>query len=199
MSIDRRLLSIIGRRLPAIYDVIPRGPQMRFASRFSEVALNPQPLPPHELGAATPWSSSIPPGSPRFGLDTGPRQRSRGLVPPAPKKLKLPPWWPPIPDPDPHPDWFIDFHLGFAVRLALASAEVEGTRLGEVLGQALERSIAAISPSTSVSTTPAKAELAVLAAPLACIDLATASASSPLPVTLLSCAVSPCLFAPLRP
>ena len=48
MSIDRRLLAIIGRRLPAIYDVIPRGP----LSRFSRVALNPQPLPPHELGAA---------------------------------------------------------------------------------------------------------------------------------------------------
>ena len=69
MSIDRRLLAILGRRLPAIYDVIPRGP----LSRFSEVALNPQPLPPHELGAAiaaefvhTAWLAD------RFGLDLGP-------------------------------------------------------------------------------------------------------------------------------
>lgn len=52
MTIDRRLLSIIGRRFPAIYDVIPRGPQAVFVNRLSEVALNPQPLPPHELGAA---------------------------------------------------------------------------------------------------------------------------------------------------
>ncbi|HEX9940643.1 MAG TPA: hypothetical protein VGG03_01405 [Thermoanaerobaculia bacterium] len=71
MSINRRLLAIIGRRLPAIYDVIPRGPLARF-SRFSEVALNPQPLPPHELGAAiaaefvhTAWLAD------RFGLDLG--------------------------------------------------------------------------------------------------------------------------------
>jgi hypothetical protein len=48
MPIHRRLLAILGRRLPAIYDVIPRGP----LSRYSDVALNPQPLPPHELGAA---------------------------------------------------------------------------------------------------------------------------------------------------
>ena len=73
MSIDRRLLAIIGRRLPSIYDVIPRGPQSRFSpNRLSEVALNPQPLPPHELGAAiaaefvhTAWLAD------RFGLDQG--------------------------------------------------------------------------------------------------------------------------------
>ena len=52
LNLDSRLLAIIGRRFPAIYDVIPRGP----LSRFLEVALNPQPLPPdpppNELGAA---------------------------------------------------------------------------------------------------------------------------------------------------
>jgi hypothetical protein len=68
MSISRRLLAIIGRRFPAIYDVIPHGPQ----GRLAEVALNPQPLPPHELGAAiaaefvhTAWLAD------RFGLDLG--------------------------------------------------------------------------------------------------------------------------------
>lgn len=99
MEIDRRLLAIIGRRLPAIYDVIPRGPQRHFwQSRFSEVALNPQPLPPHppeELGAAVAaeviqlaWLAD------RMG-------NSRGLAftdlddwcPTVPKKPKLPPWW----------------------------------------------------------------------------------------------------------
>jgi hypothetical protein len=134
MSIDRRLLSIIGRRLPAIYDVIPRGPQSRFflQSRSSEVALNPQPLPPHELGAAiaaefiySAWLAD------RFALD-------QGIVfndlddwcPTKPKKLKLPPWWPPIPEPEPHPDWFIDFHLGFAARLAVASLDLRALNSG---------------------------------------------------------------------
>lgn len=151
MTIDRRLLAIIGRRLPSIYDVIPRGPQGRFsADRFSAVALNPQPLPPHELGAAvaaefvhTAWLAD------RFGLDQGIAFRDLDdWCPTRPMKLKLPPWWkqwwPPIPDPEPHPEWFIDFHLGFAARLAVPSVEFEGTRLGESFDKAIERSVEAI-------------------------------------------------------
>ncbi|MGB7815431.1 MAG: hypothetical protein WBL28_03685 [Methylotenera sp.] len=147
MSIDRRLLFIIGRRLPAIYDVIPRGPQSRFSpSRFSEVALNPQPLPPHELGAAiaaefvhTAWLAD------RFGLDQGIAFNDLDdWCPTVPKKLRLPPWWSPIPEPESHPEWFIDFHLGFAARLAVASVEFEGTRLGESFDKAIDRSVASI-------------------------------------------------------
>lgn len=147
MSIDRRLLAIIGRRLPAIYDIIPRGPLSRFSQgRFSEVALNPQPLPPHELGAAiaaefvhTAWLAD------RFGLDLGLAfDDLDDWCPTVPKKLKLPPWWPPIPEPEPHPEWFIDFHLGFAARLAVVSVEFESTRLGESFDKAIERSVASI-------------------------------------------------------
>jgi len=144
MSIDRRLLVILGRRLPAIYDIIPRGP----LSRFSEVALNPQPLSPHELGAAiaadfvqTAWLAD------RFGLDLELAFNDLDdWCPTRPKWPKLPPWWGwvPVPDPDPHPNWFIDFHLGFAARLAAVSVEFEGTRLGESLDKAIERSLDAI-------------------------------------------------------
>ncbi len=147
MPIDRRLLAIIGRRLPApaVFDVIPRGP----LSRFLEVSLNPQPLPPHELGAVvaaefvhTAWLGD------RFGLD--PALLFDDLddwCPTVPKRLKLPPWWPPIPDPEPHPEWFIDFHLGFAARLSVVSPEFEGTRLGESFNKAIERSVASIESS----------------------------------------------------
>ena len=147
MTISRRLLAIIGRRIPAIYDVIPRGPQGIFLqSRSSEVALNPQPLPPHELGAAiaaefvhNAWLAD------RFGLDQGLAfQDLDDWCPTGPRKLKLPPWWPPVPDPEPHPEWLIDFHLGFAARLAAVSAEFEGSRLGESLGKAIERSLEVI-------------------------------------------------------
>jgi hypothetical protein len=144
MSIDRRLLAIIGRRSPVIYDIIPRGP----LSRVSGVALNPQPLPPHELGGAiaaefvnTAWHAD------RFGADLGPvSDELDDWCPTRPKVPKLPPWWGwvPVPDPDPHPNWFIDFHLGFAARLAAVSVEFEGTRLGESLDQAIERSLDAI-------------------------------------------------------
>jgi hypothetical protein len=144
MSIDRRLLAILGRRLPAIYDVIPRGP----LSRFSEVALNPQPLPPHELGAAiaaefvnTAWHAD------RFGVDLEPAfDELDDWCPTRPKWPKLPPWWwlIPVPEPDPHPNWFIDFHLGFAARVAAVSVVFEGTRLGESFDKAIERSLDAI-------------------------------------------------------
>src|SRR4029450_6929377 len=126
LTLDSRLLAIIGRRFPAIYDVIPRGP----LSRFLEVALNPQPLPPepppHELGAALaaefirnaslPHPFGLAPGRVPDALDDWCPTRPK-------RRLKLPPWWPPIPDPEPHPNWFIDFHLGFAARLAAASLE----------------------------------------------------------------------------
>jgi len=151
LTLDSRLLAIIGRRLPAVYDVIPRGP----LSRFLEVALNPQPLPPvdpppHALGAAlaaefiqTAWVAD------RFGLDIGRVfDDLDDWCPTRPKRrLKLPPWWPPVPDPEPHPNWFIDFHLGFAARLAAAS--LEDTRIGESINKAIERSIVAIKSATA--------------------------------------------------
>lgn len=142
MSINRKLLAIIGRRFPAIFDVIPRGP----LSRSSQVALNPQPLPPHELGAAmaaefahTAWLAE------RYGVD--PRLALKDLddwCPTRPKRIKLPPWWPPIPEPEPQPDWHTDLHLGFAARLAAVSGEFDGTRLGESFDKAIERSLGAI-------------------------------------------------------
>jgi hypothetical protein len=144
MPISRKLLAIIGRRLPAIYDVIPRGPQ----GRLAEIALNPQSLPPHELGAAIAaefirnvWTAD------RFNLDPGVAFKDLDdWCPTKPKRLKLPVWWwppIPIPDPEPHPEWLVDFHLGFAARLAV-SVEGEGNRLGESLNKAIDRSLAVI-------------------------------------------------------
>ena len=49
MAINKKLLSIIGKKFPAIYDVNPpHGP----FGRVSWAALNPQPLPPLGIGAA---------------------------------------------------------------------------------------------------------------------------------------------------
>ena len=142
MQLSKKLLAIIGKRIPAIYDVIPRGPQ----GRLAQIALNPQPLPPHELGAAiadefvrSAWSAE------RGGLD------SKALMsdlddwcPTRPKIPKLPPWWPPIPEPEPHPEWFVGYHLGFAARLSVVAAGSAGTRLDKTLTQAIDRSLAAM-------------------------------------------------------
>lgn len=142
MPIDRRLLAIIGRRIPAIYDVIPRGPQ----NRLAQVALNPQPLPPHELGAAiasefiqVAWLAE------RTGTDPGVAfEDLDDWCPTVPRRPKFPPWWPPLPEPEPHPDWLIDMHLGFAARIAAKSSDFPGTRLEAVLDKAIERSVSAI-------------------------------------------------------
>jgi len=139
MAISRQLLAILGRRFPAIYDVIPRGPQ----DLLAQVALNPQPLPPHELGSAIAaefvklaWSSD------RFGADLGAVfDELDDWCPTVPKRLKFPPWWPPVPEPEPHPEWFADFHLGFASRLAAIAPQFEETRLGKVFDRAIDRSV----------------------------------------------------------
>jgi hypothetical protein len=147
MTINRRILAILGARFPAVHDVIPRGPLGLFVnSRFSE--LNPQPLPPHELGAAiaaefahSAWQAE------RFGQDLSIALRDlEEWCPTYPRKPKLPPWWGPFPEPepDPGPDWHADLHLGFAARLAWASRQIESTGLAEAFDKAIERSIAAI-------------------------------------------------------
>lgn len=149
MSIDRRILAILGARHPAVFDVIPRGP-------LSLVALNPQPLPPHELGAAiaaefarTAWQAD------RFGLD--PAIAFTDLddwCPTRPKPPKLPPWWGPFPGSGPSPDpwmdpgWHADFHIGFASRLAWAANQIDSPVLRESFDRAIERSIEAIDSST---------------------------------------------------
>lgn len=147
MSIDRNLLYIIGQRLPAIYDVIPRGP----LARLSAVALNPQPLPPlpaHELGAAVAsefihmaWFAD------RFGLNQEvTTMELDDWCPTRPKWPKFPPSWPrlPFPEPEPRPEWLIDFHLGFAARIAVASVEFNDTALSEFFDKAIARSEEAI-------------------------------------------------------
>ncbi len=65
MSISRRLLAIIGKRLPAIYDVIPRGPQYRFEQgRQLEVAHPPSRFRRSSWVPRLAPSSSTPSGSP---------------------------------------------------------------------------------------------------------------------------------------
>ncbi|RUU11064.1 hypothetical protein EOD23_11545 [Mesorhizobium sp. USDA-HM6] len=142
MQLNKKLLAIIGKRFPAIYDVIPHGPQ----GQLMRVALNPQPLPPHELGAAVAdefvryaWVAE------RGGLDM------KALLsdlddwcPTRPKIPKLPPWWGPFPEPEPHPEWFVDYHLGFAARLSVVAIGSTGTRLDETLDKVIDRSLAAI-------------------------------------------------------
>jgi len=142
MVINKKLLAIIGKKIPAIYDVIPRGP----LGRLSWVALNPQPLPPAELGAAmaaefmhTLWMGE------RAGLDQGIAMRAlEDWCPTYPRRPKLPPWWPPVPDPDPEPDWLAEYHLGFAARLAAVPADAVSGRLQESFDKAIDQSLGSL-------------------------------------------------------
>jgi hypothetical protein len=153
MSFDRALLAFIGRRFPAVFDVVPRGPQALFGpgasvslnpqpippGRGDLVSLNPQPLPPRELGARVAadllhlsWVAS------RLRVDVSPiADWEDDPCPTWPKPPKLPPHLGPVPDPDPGPDWLRDYHLGLASTLAAS-----GDRLGDsrLVNDALERS-----------------------------------------------------------
>ena len=153
MSLNQKLLAVIGRRLPAIYDVILHGLRSGRVALNPQplppgdrLALNPQPLPPALLGAAianefirTAWLAE------RFGLDPGLAHKDLDdWCPTGAAKLKLPPWWSPIPEPEPHPEWVMDCHLGFAARLSVIAVECAGTRLGAALEKAIDRSVAVI-------------------------------------------------------
>ncbi|GAA2164809.1 hypothetical protein [Pedococcus bigeumensis] len=157
MQLDRALLAFIGRRFPAIFDVIPRGPQSRLGPGASVslnpqpippgagdyVSLNPQPLPPRELGAQVAadllhlsWVAA------RLRIDVAPiADWEEDPCPTWPKVPHLPPHRGPIPDPDPGPDWLRDYHLGLASTLADASDRVGSAPLVE---EALSRSAEAL-------------------------------------------------------
>jgi hypothetical protein len=114
MEINSYLLTIIARRVPAIWDVINQG---------SYVALNPQPLPPEAVGARVgvelarlAWTSE------KLGQQLSPvadwEDDPCGTVP---LRLKLPKWLVPNPpEPDPEPWWLEGYFLGLACSLAVA-------------------------------------------------------------------------------
>lgn len=148
MNLDQRLLALIGRRLPAIFDVIPRGPQavVGLQSRGAEVALNPQPLPPQPpefLGAALAQEfARMAFTADRLGASwKSMAQDLDDWCPTSPRRIKLPVGWPPIPEPEPHPNWLAELHLGFAAKLSSISAEHAGTPLAATLDRAVNRSI----------------------------------------------------------
>jgi hypothetical protein len=167
MSLDNRLLALIGRRFPAIYDVIPRGGQLvalnpqplppgekvelnpqPIPPGFGDwVALNPQPLPPRALGAVVAaellrlsWAAD------KLGSQVAPiADWEDDPCPTWPKVPHLPPHLGP-PPPDPGPDWLVAYHLGLASTLAEARERVGASQLAD---EALERSTAALDKALS--------------------------------------------------
>jgi hypothetical protein len=162
MSLDNRLLALIGHRFPAIYDVIPRAGQLvalnpqplppgekvelnpqPIPPGYGWVALNPQPLPPRALGAVVAgellqlsWTAD------KLGSQLTPiADWDDDLCPPWPRPPHLPPHLGP-PPPDPGPDWLVEYHLGLASTLAGARDQLRDTSL---VDDALGRSTAALS------------------------------------------------------
>lgn len=147
MSLDRRILALIGHRIPAIYDVLPRYGLLEGLSSQpippkagEQLSLNPQPLPPLELGALVAreilnlsWVSA------HLRTDVVPiADWEDDPCPRWPKVPKLPPHFPPIPDPEPGPDWLREYHLGMASTLA---AGLQGRREAPLVVEALELSM----------------------------------------------------------
>ncbi|MFM2065600.1 MAG: hypothetical protein RLZZ584_509 [Pseudomonadota bacterium] len=153
MTISRRLLALIGQRIPSAWDAIhPHGPVQIGAlqERLAAVALSPQPLPP---GSALETGAAVAAEFVRLVWQADRTGASRANMsevlddwcPTVPRRIKFPPWWPPIPpEPDPHPDWLAEFHLGFAARLAVAVRDVAGKEFDDTLNKAIDRSVAVI-------------------------------------------------------
>lgn len=163
MPLDRRLLAFIADRNPAVFDVVPRAGQFvslkptspGVAGRVADLqpttpgngdvaSLNPQPLPPREIGARVAadllhldWLAS------RLKNEvTSIAEWEEDPCPSWPNLPKLPPHLGPVPDPDPGPDWLREYHVGLASTLARATVGGGSSRLVE---EALELSSEALS------------------------------------------------------
>jgi hypothetical protein len=147
MTTNRKLLALIAARFPAIYDVIPRGPQfVNPAQSYAEQrGLNPQPLPPRAIGELVAneivrlsWTAQ------QLGVELSPIADWDGDICPPPRKPpKLHGPFPPVP-PDPGPDWILDYHLGLASTLAAVEGRVADSA---TVKDALEQSTAALTKS----------------------------------------------------
>jgi hypothetical protein len=149
MSINRRMLALLGARYPAIYDLIPRSPVgVVVQGQLSE--LSPQPLPPLELGAAlaaefaqTAWQAE------RSGLDPARVFRDpEDWCPTPPRTPKLPPRWKLPPEPQPRPEWYLDLHIGFAAGLAWSTDGIDNPALRDVFDTALKHAMGVIESAT---------------------------------------------------
>jgi hypothetical protein len=147
------LLARMGRINPAVFDVIPRGPQgiFRALSPGEAVELNPQPIPPgiemqfaaarvaHEIALAAVAAAAA-------GNDEGAERIVMEAVddwcgtPTGHRPIPWPGPWPfPSVDPDPHP-WLVDtVRLVGALTLASVGAQVAEGTAREALGHGAER------------------------------------------------------------
>ena len=152
-----RLLAVLGKINPAVWDVIiphgPVGPHGGFR-HFSKVAaeLNPQPLPPkHELlvaSAAVAHDIAFAAVSAdAAGNDAASRIVARAVddwCGTRPPRIPIPwprPWpfpWPP--EPDPHPEWDIAAsRVVGALSLASVASRLEDGDLRDALGKGAEQ------------------------------------------------------------
>ena len=138
MRIDTRLLAYIARHHPEIYD----GPHFGGpVTRGELVSLNPQPLPPLEVGRAAAayvltaaWTAQSLGTS--LTVDADWEGDWCGTYPSRPRI----PWPWPVPEPEPHPDWVTGYHLGFAS--VLADAVERGVIQSSVVDGLLKASMA---------------------------------------------------------
>ncbi len=130
MTGDR--LALIIALNPKAADVIPRGPQL-VADRISEVALNPQPLPPVAIGARL-MQEVV-----RAGIAGGfGKQFAEDIDDWC--GTGWPHRWPwPQPEPDPHPWRVAQIQLGGMLALADIAAHYDNAKVVATLDRAIEQ------------------------------------------------------------
>lgn len=123
MTLSMQAISIIGRFHPEIFDILgtPTATVGRFRSRFDEVALNPQPLPPGEA-----FTTGVRVAAELVRLASTAQQLRASFEVDVDDWCGTPPHipipWPHTPvtvDPDPHP-WLL-YNLGLALGLEFSA------------------------------------------------------------------------------
>jgi hypothetical protein len=123
MKVTTNLLSIIARLNTPV--------KGHFGPHDGLAALNPQPLPPMELGrmSAAEYVRML-----WIAQHIGGAGQDHGFLDPdiwcplGVPRFKLPPLVPPC-DPDPQPEWLSQFYLGFASHIAAIMPQIEGSDL----------------------------------------------------------------------
>jgi hypothetical protein len=151
-----RLLAVLGKINPAVWDVInPHGPvhsRVRRFSRGAEVSLNPQPLPPehallvasaevaHDIAFAAVSAEAAGTGAASRivgeAIDDWCGTRPRPFPIPWPRPWPFP--WPP--EPEPHPEWDIAAsRVVGALSLASVASRLEEGEARDALTKAAEQ------------------------------------------------------------
>lgn len=150
--LTRELLKLLGGINPAIYDIIPRGPQLEFDTDVLHKG-SPQ-AQVYAFGArmAVEFSRMAWMDERAGHANSRTLHALEDICPSPPGVPGAPGGWPPAPDPDPYPWYHAVLHLGFAVQLEQIAGRLKASTHAKVLDKAIDRSLSIVNDATTHKT-----------------------------------------------